>query len=351
MEIRIATDQDEQKWDEIVARSPNGELFHTWKWLKIMERFSVQKKAGLTVAGTLYPVFLMEKEKIVGICPLFLFKAPLVTSCYSPPLNVDTLYLGPLFPDLEALLPAKQQIFLHDVQIAVDRFIRNDLKANYVQINTPPSFGDCRFFKWGGYEAEARYTSHLDISQGTELIWKSLNRGTRRFIDKAKKEEITVSAGDKEDLFFIYDLLKERGRIQCPREFIGAVFDTFSPANLTVFIAKVGTERLSGIVTLLYRDKVAFWIGAPKCSYKGTYPNELLVWEAIRWAEEHHYKTFEIIGADDYSLFPFKRKFNAQTVMYFQMKWFSPKLHMVASVYKGLFKRDENLLEPAESSE
>jgi len=351
MEIRIATEEDAQRWDEIVERSPNGELFHTWKWLKIMERFSVQKKAGLSVKGTLYPVLIMEKEKIVGLCPLFLFKTPLVTSCYSPPLNVDTLYLGPLFPELDNLMPAKQQIFLHDVQIALDRYIRTELKANYVQINTPPSFGDCRFFKWGGYDAEARYTSHLDLSGGTEAIWKNLNRGTRRFIDKAKKEEMNVSVGDKDDLLFVYDLLRERSRIQCPREFVSAVYDTFAPANMAVFIAKVGTERLSGIVTLLYKGKVAFWIGAPKCSYKGTYPNELLVWEAIRWSVEQKYKTFEIIGADDYSLFPFKRKFNAKTVMYFQMKWVSPKLHMVTSVYNGIFRRDENLLEPASSSE
>jgi hypothetical protein len=345
MEIKIASDQDEQKWDEIVERAPNGELFHTWRWLKTIEKYSLQKKAGMQSRARLYPLFLMEKEKIVGIFPLFLFKTALVTSCYSPPSNVDTLYLGPLFPDIETLLPAKKQIFLHDVQITVDKFIRNDLKANYIQISTPPGFEDCRFFKWAGYETEARYTAYLDLSIGTDLIWKNLNRSTRQSIEKAKKEGVSISEGTKEDLAFLYGLLEERDRIASPREFLDSIFETFSQGHLKVWIAKAGSERLSGIITVIYKDKVTFWIGAPKCSYKGTSPNELLLWEAIRWSEENKFKTFEIEGADDYSLFPFKRKFNAEPIIYFQMKWFSPTLRIFATLYNGIIKRKTNLLE------
>jgi lipid II:glycine glycyltransferase (peptidoglycan interpeptide bridge formation enzyme) len=287
----------------------------------------------------------MEKEKIVGIYPLFLFRTPLITFCYSPPLNVDTLYLGPLFPEIDTWLPAKKQIFLHGAQVVIDRFIRTELKANYIQISTLPGFEDCRFFKWGGYKTEARYTAYLDLTTGTDTLWKNLNRSTRQSIEKAKKEGVSVSEGDLDDLYFIYDLLKKRNRIESPKEFLGSLFHTFSQGHLRVFIARAGDERLSGIVTLIHGDKVTFWIGAPKCSYKGANPNELLLWEAIRWSEEHHYTLFEIEGADDYSLFPFKRKFNGKTILYFQMKWFSPTLQIFASIYQGIFKRDTNLLE------
>jgi hypothetical protein len=348
MEIKIASDSDEQKWDEIVERAPNGELFHTWKWLKTIEKYSSQKRVGKSTQGTLYPVFLMEKEKIVGIYPLFLFRSPFMISCYSPPSNVDTLYLGPLFPEIDELLPAKKQIFLHDVQITVDRFIRNDLKANYVQISTPPGFDDCRFFKWAGYETEARYTSYLDLSNGTDLIWKNLNRSTRQSIEIAKKEGVEITEGDRGDAGFIYDLLKERNRIASPKEFLDTVFSTFSQGYLRVLVAKAGSERLSGIITVIYKDKVTFWIGAPKCSYKGASPNELLLWEAIRWSEINNFKRFEIEGADDYSLFPFKRKFNAKPVIYFQMKWLSPTLRFLASLYNGIIKRKGNQLESGE---
>ena len=344
MEIRIASDDDEQKWDDIVQQAPNGELFHTWKWLKIIEKYSTQKKAGVRSKAKLYPVFLMEKEKIVGIYPLFVFRTPYMISCYSPPSNVDTLYLGPLFPAIDNLLPAKKQIFLNEVQIVIDRFIRNDLKARYVQISTPPGFDDCRFFKWAGYETEARYTAYLDLSQGTDHIWKNLNRSTRQSIEKARKEGVEIYEGNKDDIGLIYDLLKSRNRIASPKEFLNSVYSTFSEGNLRVLVAGTRTEKLSGIITVIFRDKVTFWMGAPKCSYKGTSPNELLLWEAIRWSEDRQYKRFEIEGADDYSLFPFKRKFNAIPVIYFQMKWMSPPLRLMSSFYNGIIKRRTNQL-------
>jgi len=344
MEIRIASDNDEQRWDSIVQQAPNGELFHTWKWLKIIEKYATQKKAGVLAKGKLYPVFLMEKEKIVGIYPLFLFRTPYIISCYSPPSNVDTLYLGPLFPELDTLLPAKKQIFLNEVQIALDRFIRKDLKASYIQISTPPGFEDCRFFKWAGYETEARYTSYLDLSNGTDQIWKNLNRSTRQSIEKARKEGVTIYEGNKDDIGFIYDLLKSRNRIASQKDFLNSIYHTFSDGHIRILMAGTETEKLSGIITVIFKDKVTFWIGAPKCSYKGTSPNELLLWEAIRWSETHGHKRFEIEGADDYSLFPFKRKFNAIPVIYFQMKWMSPPLRMLSYFYNGIIKKKPNQL-------
>ena len=126
---------------------------------------------------------------------------------------------------------------------------------------------------------------------------------------------------------------------------MGEVFDQFFPDHIKVFIAKAGSERLSGIITIIDKDKVSFWVGAPRCSYKGLSPNELVLWESIRWAGEHGYKTFEIVGADDYSLFPFKRKFNGKIIPYYQMKWLSPSLNVFSSLYHSLKKGDNNQLD------
>jgi len=344
MELTIASDADKEQWDTLVNRSQNGSIFYTWKWLKLVEKHSHLKFSGLQAYGKFFPLFIIDKEKPNGIYPLFLFKTPLYTLCYSPPSNVDLLCLGPLFPDIHTMRQEKKQIFLHDMQILVDRFIRKDLKASYIQINTPPGFEDCRFFKWGGYEAEPRYTYYIDLNPGLDQIWKNFNKSLRYYIDKAKKEGITVTEGTKEDALFIYDMLKERGRIKSSKEFIGDIFDDFFPDHIKVFVAQTGTEHLSGIITIIDRNKVKFWIGSPKCSYKGLSPNELVLWESIRWAKERGYSTFEIEGADDYSLFPFKRKFNGKIIPYYQMKWRSPLLAIFSSLYHS-FKRGNNYLE------
>jgi hypothetical protein len=342
MELKIAADTDLTLWDGIVQRSQNGTLFHTWKWLKLMEKHAILKKTGMQLCAKLYPVMLMEKNTPVGIYPIFIFKTPLINYCYSPPSFVETIFLGPLFPDIDTMKQEKKQIFLHDIQILIDRFIKKDQKANYVQINMSPGYEDCRSFKWAGYNVEPEYTYHIDLSIGTDQIWKSFNRSLRYYIGKAKNDGITIAEGNKEDAFYLYDLLKKRKRINSPKEFIGDAFDQFFPDHIKVFIAMAGSERLSGIIIIIHRDKVSFWVGAPRYSYKGLSPNELVLWESIRWAGEHGYKIFEIVGADDYSLFPFKRKFNGKIISYYRMTWMSPSLKLVSSLYHALKKGDDN---------
>jgi len=339
MELKIAEEPDRQHWDEIVDRSPNSTLFHRWKWLKLMEKYSTVNLAGFTSKARLYPIFLMEKEKPVGIFPLFYFNHTLIKFCYSPCPRVETLYLGPLFPDIDIMKQEKKQIFLLEMQKEIEKFVKKDLASTFVEIDTVPGFDDSRFFKWGGYRVEPRYTYYIDLTIGTDQIWKGFNRSLRYYIEKAKKEGIIVTDGTKEDALHIYDLLKERKRISSSKEFVGEVFDQFSPDHFKVFIAKAGSERLSGIMAIADKDKVSFWVGAPRYNYKGLSPNELVLWESIRWASEMGYKTFEIEGAEDFSLFPFKRKFNGVIVLYTQMKWHSPLLRPFLCLYRTI-KRD-----------
>jgi hypothetical protein len=324
VELKIASETDKEIWDAVVDRSPDSSIYHTWKWLKLAENFANLKKAGIKSGAIFYPVMLMERGSPVGICPFFIFKAAGFSSCYSPPPGVATLYLGPLFPDIETMNEGKKQTFLVDVQKEMDRFIKKDRKSTSVQINTAPGFEDCRSYTWEGYTVEPRFTYYIDLSKGTESIWNSFSKHLRYWIRRATKEGIIVTDGNKEDAYHIYQLLQERDRVQYTKEFVGSVYDSFYPDHMKIFIAKAGSERLSGTIALLHKDKVSAWIGSPKYSYNGISPNELIMWEIIQWACEQGYKTYEIMGADECVLFPFKKKFNGRIIQFYQMKWFSP---------------------------
>jgi hypothetical protein len=116
------------------------------------------KIAGIKTTAKFFPILLIEKDVPVGIFPLYFFNNPVFNSCYSPPQNTETLYLGPLFPDIETMKEEKKQIFLIDVQKAMDQFIKKNLKSRYILINTPPGYTDSRSFKWGGYTVNPRFT-------------------------------------------------------------------------------------------------------------------------------------------------------------------------------------------------
>jgi len=344
MKLTIAEEKDQQQWDETVQESPNGSLLHTWQYIHLMEKYSEHKIFGINTKSKLYPLFITEKERNVGIYPLFLFKCLSGIHCHSPPNNVDVLFLGPLIPRLDEMKQEKKQIFLQDLQIQLDKFVQKDLRSNYIQINASPGFDDCRAFRWGGYTVSPRFTYYIDLTPGTDVIWRGFNRSLRYYIEKAKKEGITVSRGTVDDALFIHEQLRQRNRTKSPKAYIREVFDIFSPEHVDVYVARAGSERLSGIITQKYKDMVSFWVGAPKCSYKGLSPNELALWESIKDAGENGYKVFQIMGADDYSLFPFKRKFNGKIIPYYQMKWLSPSYHFGQSLYRSV-KKERNYLE------
>jgi len=353
MELKIARNADKDQWDTIVENSPNGTLFHTWKWLHLIEKYSSMKNVGIksfifsqNVNAQLFAMILMDKNSPVGVFPFYFFENPICSFCYSPPHSDmgSTPYLGPLFPYIETMTEEKKQTLLIDVQKVMDQFFKKNLKSKYVLINTPPGYSDSRSFRWGGYTVDPRFTYYIDLTQGPDSIWKNFNRSLKYYIEKARKVGITVFDGNKEEALYIYDLLNQRGRTTFPKAFLGELFDNFFPNNMKIFIARTDSEYLSGIITISYKDKVSFWIGAPRCSYKGLSPNELVLWESIRWASEHGYKTYEIIGADDFSLFPFKRKFNGKVTPYYQMKWSSPIIRVLSSLYYTLKKGNNNQL-------
>jgi lipid II:glycine glycyltransferase (peptidoglycan interpeptide bridge formation enzyme) len=340
MKLKIAEETDHELWDTIADRSPNGTLSYTWKWLKLVEKHSVLRVAGLQSRARLYPLFIIENEKPAGIYPLFLYKTLLGSSWRSPPSDVNLMYLGPLLPDIDMMNQEKKQIFLQDMQVLVDRYIKKEIKSNYILINTPPGFDDCRLFKWSGYTVIPRYTYYIDLSQGLDQIWSGLGKNTKRNIERVKKEGVTVTDGSKEDALFIYNNLAERKRSTSSIDYLNDIFDQFFPDHIKIFIAKAGSERLSGIITTIHKDKVCIWVGAPKCSYKGQSPNELVIWESIRWASEQGYKIFELEGADDFTLYPFKRKFNGKLISFYQMRWRSPLLSFISSLYHPLKKEN-----------
>ena len=94
MDVSIASDSDQQLWDEIVFSSDEGTLFHTWKWLKIMEKHNRKKIFFRKYPGILYPLIVREREEIIGLIPIFFYNSPLLKIAASPPFSVENYYLG-----------------------------------------------------------------------------------------------------------------------------------------------------------------------------------------------------------------------------------------------------------------
>lgn len=322
MSITLKIANDPKEWDNLVDRCPYGTLFHTWNWLKIMEKHSWTNFLGRKIKPKLYPVIGLRGTTPVGVYPLYLYDAKIVKYLSSPPSRVEDTYLGPLFVDYNKLKQSKKESVFIDFQKEVDRFIFKDLKVSCVSISTSPGLNDSRPFKWAGYKVEPRYTYTLDLKKTVEDIWSGFSAQIRKDIRRMYKKGLTVEDGSHDDLKLIYKSLKDRRFSQdtiqrSSEEFINEIYDCFHENNLKIFVVRYNKEFISGSVIIKYKKGIFSWIGTTKVDLKGIYPNYLIQWEAIKWAHENGFEFYDLLGANSLDLSKFKSKFSSELLPYF----------------------------------
>jgi len=317
IELKMAKGSDSEEWDRLVEASPHGTIFHNWKWLKIIEKHTHTK---------LYPIIGFEKDTPIGVYPLFFKKKYFIRAVFSPPPRVSVLYLGPAFLYYDELKQSKKESIYVELQKVVDNFIASELKPNYIYISTPPGLSDARPLKWTGYEVEPMYNYFNDLSGGTEQVWQRLKKKLRQDVERTRKKGVTIEEGSKKELKKIHELLalrySDQGKIVGDSlQYFLDLYDSFFKKNLRILVARYEGEIITGLIDVYYKDKITSWVGNLKANLRKISPNDLMNWEAIKWACEHGFKNYETMGAANMErLYRYSSKWNSDTLIWFSAR-------------------------------
>jgi hypothetical protein len=323
----IADDSYKEMWDAIVETSPHATIFHTWDWMKLAEKHTRSR---------LEPLLLLNGTQPVALYPVFLLQKGPARLAFSPPPKAYLLYLGPVIHGYERLKQDKKESVFSQIQKIVDDYLFGKLGCNYVRIRTSPGLPDSRPLKWAGYKIDPLYTYRIDLAVGLQRVREMFDRKLRVDINRAVKEGVTVRMGDWEDLVFLHDQLFRRYISQGVNpsdytKYLRDLYDRFYPDNLKIFIAEYQGNRVGGTINLCYKDVMYLWVGVPKSDLVGVSPNDLVQWEAIKWASEHGLRYYEEMDAgDDPRLTRFKAKYNPETMIWFSATRYSSNLYKVA---------------------
>lgn len=336
IELKIATENDAQLWDRIVDSSPQGTLFHTWKWLKIAENHTNTR---------LYPILGLKGTVVIGILPIFYTKKYGISSAFSPPPSTAIPYMGPVIENYENYKQSKKESMDKHFQRSVDSYLSSELNCGFISLSLTVNH-DPRPYKWAGYQLDPIFDYHIDIGQDITSIWQNMDANLKGHIKRTERNGISIEDGSKNDLIDIYHSLERRYREQkrsvtVSEAYLSALYDTFSPANLKVFVAKQNGNTVGGIVALLYKDRVLYWIGGAKPPSANFSPNDLAQWEAIKFANSCGYKIYEEIGAGTERLSEFKAKYNPKLNHRYTVRKYSSFFYVCAEkgyshVIKGI---------------
>ena len=322
--ISLASKEDSPKWDELVVSSPHGTIFHTWKWLSIVEKHTRTR---------LLPLILYKGTQIVALYPVFIQKKRWISVAFSPPPRAYMLYLGPVIPEYETMKLDKKESIFFQVQQEVTRHLFSEKGCKYFRVRTSPGLFDARPLKWAGYSVDPQYTCRIRLDSGIDTVWSRFDRKLRVDINKAVKENVDVQEGNLDDLLQLSDSLSRRFREQGAqphdyRDYLTDLFHAFYPEHLKIYTAFYKGERVGGMVSLCFKQVMYLWIGIPKFDVKGISPNDLVQWEAIKWATKNGYIYYEeMAGGDDPRLRSFKSKYNPDLAIWYSATAYSSRFY------------------------
>jgi CelD/BcsL family acetyltransferase involved in cellulose biosynthesis len=269
---------------------------HDTAWLRFVESCSSARTFHHPAWATMlsdcygYPAFALaltdDRRAVVAGLPMLEVRRPLGTRRWVSLPFTD--FCSPLAPDgLEAEL------------IAGCARAAEDARAARVEVHA-------RVEVPGVHTRVVGVIHTLDLEADPDAVRATFSKSqVQRNIKRAEREPISLrrgrSAGDLVDAFYgLHVRTRRRQGIPVqPRRFFELLWQrVLEPGLGFLLLAFSGTTPVAGAVFLTWSSTVTYKYGASDPAYLKFRPNHLIFWEAIRWACERGYETFDFGRSD-----------------------------------------------------
>ncbi len=298
MQIRLANDQDEEKWNRYISIHPLVSPYHHFGWKKSIE----------TAYGHRCYYLIAEdiKNEIIGVLPTVLIRPPLVSGklCSLP------------FCDLGASLANSEAIEKVLIEKALQLVTEHHLSCFEYRAgcHRPVSAMDL----------EQLHQAHkvrmlLDLPATSEELMTSFKSKLRSQIRKAEKNGLTVELGNSQQLldnfFEVFSCnMKDLGSPTHSKKWFGEIIKNYGNEIIIGIIQHQDTAVGAGIV-LQIGNKASIPWASTKREYNRFSPNMLLYWSLLKHSTDNGLKTFDF-GRSSYGegTYKFKEQWGARPV-------------------------------------
>jgi hypothetical protein len=247
-------------WDELLLEQPSYSFFHSTAWARVLcETYRYR------------PLYFMDIERgALSIMVPLMEVSSMLTGRRGVSLPF-TDYCDPMFGG-----PDRQQQVM-------DALLRFGREAGWNSMELRPGNGFTP-----GSPSSSSYSVHtLDLTPGSEQLFKQFRETTRRNIKKAIREGVRVTFHTSSDALAVFYRLnchtrKEHGLPPQPYSFFKKVHEHVIGRNLGfIALAQQGGRDVAGAIYLYSRETVIYKYGASLRAYQHVRPNNLVMWRAI----------------------------------------------------------------------
>jgi lipid II:glycine glycyltransferase (peptidoglycan interpeptide bridge formation enzyme) len=283
--IESISETEKKQIDELIELN-GGTVFHE-------TRFNIIASNTFKTKLTYFLAF--NNNELIGICPCHTLKDRCLYLSYSNLASYEIPYGGWIY---------NKDVSVKELLMKTNLRLNESLMyASNIQIDKD---ADNYFNKIKQIEQN---TVILNLSPSVEQLFDSkLNSQLRKKIRKAVKLGITVDKIKSEDFNVFLDLFAElktkAGLKQRNNNYYQQVMSEYEKQGKAVCLAaKYNNEYISAMILLANKFITIAWVGGRKIGIPNNlYQNELLIWEAIKWAKEFGSKYFDLSGLNETKL-------------------------------------------------
>lgn len=292
-------------WAALVARSPQGTLFHTVEWL--------------TATGVPYELLgcFRGDELRAGIAVGI--TAPGVAGHPEPAL---TPYLGWLLPPAEG-----RRVTTLSANKEMTAAIASALQGRFsaITLRCPPEILDLQPFQWCGFQAGVRYTYRLPLLDLDEVL-AGMDSTRRRNLNAATREGLVVESGAPIDAVLALSARSLQRQGQAPAHHAAARRLASAMAALgrcRAFVVHDRSSRPVGGVWIVWDERRAYYlIGGYDDAADTANATALAMWSAIQFtARELGLGEFDFEGSMLPPVERFFRKFGGALLPTYTVSW------------------------------
>jgi hypothetical protein len=235
-----------------------------------------------------------DEGRLIAVCPLHSTRQGLVTRTYSNPAMYDAMYGG--------WVCNRNEISLVEL-----------IKQLHLSLNESLTYSSVPQVNCNDYDniAEKRelQTCVIDLTMSLEEILNScLARKTRETVRSASRKGVVIERLDTGTLNTFVEqcanLKSSVGLKPFPSNYFVSLFHHYHARNkIAAFVAKLDGDSLASGMVIGNTHVMHLWVaGKPKRIPKNVPRQDLLVWEAVKWAKEQGSRYFDLCVVDEEKL-------------------------------------------------
>ena len=267
---------DPALWDNFVERHPLGTIYHHSLWQDV-----IKKTYGYQ------PLYHLVLEDSSGL------QAAISSAFVKSRLTGNRIISYPFSDTCDPLVESSEQ--LRVLIEAVERSMA-ELNARFVELRFAKAH---RFIN--DYPSRTEYhTYHLALDRQPEVLFRSFHKNCiQRAVKKAKKEDLEIVTGkteqDMKEFYRLHVITRKKHGIPVqPFRFFRNLWDTFHFRDmLGLLLARYQKKFAAAIIVLSFSGTTYYKFGASDEAFSSLRANQLLMWEAIKWAHQRGCHSFD----------------------------------------------------------